>query len=579
MINDRNGNRNCGNWFAALLVTVVAASVSASEFQLNSGYQFFPLEIQVNNESIAVRSFRLTGSLDANLAGSGSLVLDGRTGSPNEFGDVTERSAGLVKELPFQISRSVEQSNRGFGTGGIGMGRDRFEITFPGHSVNQKFALIFGEPSYLPHQLLIGSSTTPSAFEPEGGTQFRIQMEGEPALARLIASEPTEGSIRLSGIYTTAKNQLRQLTIETRADGTAQLILNPNNLGLTWLGDIGFMTSMGYRPNPVVIKKIDIADPLNRGRKLFRIRSESQQNTNEAVLVMGPANDSPDHRLLIYRGETIWTLVPLIEDAWGDTLIRAYQAQSLPATEQAVLKFLEIELKGRFSMHPSKGHVSSLTIRGKGNLPSMQTVWEGLTSLESLDINRCNLRGSALDGVSSLSQLTYLGVRECTLDRASIEAISTLSLLETLAVSNCRGYTNPDLVSLSGMTGLKNLRLDNESVAREPDWAVNAFSHEGLLALQLPASLSSLNLMGQNLSDESLKELSRLPSLTQLYVSGAGITDQGIEMLSDFPALKFIQLTQTSVSDEALQSLKKKLPDLRVEHHNWEHRKGNDTLE
>ena len=225
---------------------------------------------------------------------------------------------------------------------------------------------------------------------------------------------------------------------------------------------------------------------------------------------------------------------------------------------------------------PTKGHVSILTIFGNGNLPSMQPIWEGLTSLDSLDIQQCDLRGAVLKGISNLTRLNYLGARGCTLDRASMEAISKLSSLEALSLSDCRGYTDADLVSLSGMTGLTSLRLDNESVTREPDWAVHSFSHEGLVALQLPASLKSLNLMGQNLSDASLKGLSRLPALSELYVSGDGITDLGIAMLVDFPALKFVQLTQTSVSDEALRALKEKLPDLQVEHHNWEHPKEND---
>lgn len=295
-------------------------STASVRFEVESDYQFQPIELRANGETNMVRTVRIQGEYDDNGIGEGTMTFDSRQGLPNEFGDIVARAPGPMRELRIELRRLPVPSNPLYQPGfePDTLGRERFQITFPVDRINMAFAWIGGETSKCPHLLLIGSLHNTDEFALAEDVTYRLRMGGESMLSKIAPSEPMGGAISLSGIYVNGRQELRQLSIGTDFSGSGTLTLNPNRFGLTWFGEIGMSTMRGYGPTRVSVGAVEMPDPLNRGRKLYRIVSENPLDRNEAVLVLGAYRGSMDHRLLIYRGEHIWTSVWLDDGAWGE---------------------------------------------------------------------------------------------------------------------------------------------------------------------------------------------------------------------------------------------------------------------
>ena len=306
---------------ACLLGGALCVSSAAVKFELESDYQFQPIELRVNGETNAVRTIRIRGEYDENGIGDGKMTLDSRQGLPNEFGDIVSRGPGPTRELRIKLKRLPVPTNRLDQVGEtqtIPPGFERIQITFPNDHVNLALAWIGGEQPMHPHLLLIGSLHNTDEFAMTDDVTFRLGMKGTPAVRPRTSPRPVGESLALSGIYTNARLELRQVIVRTDFSGSDTLGLDPNRFGIGWFGGMGMRTMIGYERIPVSVRPIEITDPLNRGRKLYRIVSENPLDRNEAVLVLGADQDGGDHRLLIYRGETIWTSVRLVaEDLQG----------------------------------------------------------------------------------------------------------------------------------------------------------------------------------------------------------------------------------------------------------------------
>ncbi len=77
-------------------------------------------------------------------------------------------------------------------------------------------------------------------------------------------------------------------------------------------------------------------------------------------------------------------------------------------------------------------------------------------------------------------------------------------------------------------------------------------------------SVQWIELSGNPIGDDALRELTAFPQLTQLFLDGTRITDEGLLHLTRLPHLMVVDLQNTQVTDAGIQRLRQSHPDLEI---------------
>jgi hypothetical protein len=130
----------------------------------------------------------------------------------------------------------------------------------------------------------------------------------------------------------------------------------------------------------------------------------------------------------------------------------------------------------------------------------------------------------------------------------ALRKLSTQTRIQTLQLGG-QQVTEENLVYLSGMTGLEELLIS---------WGM-AVNDESIAPIARLTNLRELTLTLTKLTDKGLKQLGRLRNLERLQIEGSGFSNEGLTHIRGLTHLKSLSLTvrdgNNTISDEGLDGL------------------------
>jgi hypothetical protein len=170
----------------------------------------------------------------------------------------------------------------------------------------------------------------------------------------------------------------------------------------------------------------------------------------------------------------------------------------------------------------------------------------------------CDLRASGI--------LLWYAHEECRMSTSPKPAEVHWSVFAAKEAAKMRGFREPESVfdhlfeSVHGVRIIGNrsigFRVPSDGV-REAEW-VNLVS-------QL-ASVRELFLMGDGISNESIRTLCHLKHLETLYVYNCSLTDAAAEDITRIQTLRCLCLYESEVTSEAVCKLRRALPNCTIKH-------------
>lgn len=171
--------------------------------------------------------------------------------------------------------------------------------------------------------------------------------------------------------------------------------------------------------------------------------------------------------------------------------------------------------------------ITELTIPNTLSELSDLSYFIGLTNLTLQ-----NYHGGDFSFLSSMPQLEYLDLSESSVSSLALEFIGSLPSIQTLNLNSC-GIT--DISSLSNLSSLKTLLLDNNNIesvaplAACPNLQVLTLSSNGLTDISPISNLNSLTELDLSYNTPStLAPLGQCPNLQILNLSNCSLTDISI---------------------------------------------------
>jgi len=202
-----------------------------------------------------------------------------------------------------------------------------------------------------------------------------------------------------------------------------------------------------------------------------------------------------------------------------------------------------------------------------------------LPKLEVLDVSYTAVRSNSLTLLSRCKLLKTLGLNGC--DLRSINSTSIPPSLRDLSLREAAGVDDSFVLkaNLSGMThfNVSKTKVTGKSI---PVLAKNGnFTFLGLSALGLsdkdvrPLSgmrqIKTLILDGNPLTSDGIRFVRGLAFLHGLSLNSTNVDDSSIATLKNCKALRFLSLAYTKISRQGLESLRKSLPNCRIEHNSY----------
>lgn len=240
-------------------------------------------------------------------------------------------------------------------------------------------------------------------------------------------------------------------------------------------------------------------------------------------------------------------------------------AQLTQLTELALVNLVGI---GKQSPLATLTHIHSLTLRSSEvDDASVEGVLAVLSSLTKLDLESNYVTGAGVYALAAaMPQLRVLNLAANDIGAARgsdhlcftrLTALTELDLSGNPIVAArhwlARKSALKHLAFLQDMPSLTALRLDGHS---------GGIEDAGLFYLTRLASLTSLSLRNNTLSDNCVPKLVKLTALRELDVGGNGISNRGMQQLTVLTQLRRINISHTVLSDTALAHLTR-LPLLR----------------
>ena len=87
-----------------------------------------------------------------------------------------------------------------------------------------------------------------------------------------------------------------------------------------------------------------------------------------------------------------------------------------------------------------------------------------------------------------------------------------------------------------------------------------------LIGIDYFASVTTVELLGREVTDAGLEHLKRLTSLRRLFLSGTQISGAGLEYLKGLTRLVLLEVDDTEVSDIGVSELQQALPNCDIVH-------------
>ena len=185
------------------------------------------------------------------------------------------------------------------------------------------------------------------------------------------------------------------------------------------------------------------------------------------------------------------------------------------------------------------------------------------------------LARQALSAVPRLRGLVLLSIYARMTD-ADIEPLTRLAALHSLRLAGeCSGLTDMGCRSLSGLTSLHHLMIDNApitdagltSLAKLPhlttlslngseadrsEPSLFAVAGTGLAGLK---HLRNLDLRSAALNGSTLRHMGRLPDLQNLWFAGNAITDDDLRALAPLTNLKWLEIHDSRINGTGFRAL------------------------
>jgi len=121
---------------------------------------------------------------------------------------------------------------------------------------------------------------------------------------------------------------------------------------------------------------------------------------------------------------------------------------------------------------------------------------------------------------------------------------------------NFRGAEKPDAALYTQLKSIPSIV--------ELNLAGMKFAPEDLANIAGLKNLTTLNLSTTNITDDGLAAVENLEKLSSLNLFSTGITDAGLGHLSRLKNLRRLYLAETKVSDAGVETLKKALPEVKI---------------
>ena len=188
-----------------------------------------------------------------------------------------------------------------------------------------------------------------------------------------------------------------------------------------------------------------------------------------------------------------------------------------------------------------------------------------LSDLVALDLEICdNVTDACCDVLSRMKQLQALNLKKTAFepDRISAAGLQKLVALQGLEVLNLYGDAIND-ETLKDLKPFSNLR--------ELDLSLTSVTDAGLIQLASLKKLASLTLLysegfaGPKITNAGLKPLSQMTQLSSLNLVGAKVDDAGIDELIQLQNLKQLTLVGSRLSADGLKQLRMALPNCEVD--------------
>lgn len=179
-----------------------------------------------------------------------------------------------------------------------------------------------------------------------------------------LADGPLGTKVHFDAIhYALGKEHPRQLIVRGTLGGAGELDLNPNGLMLGPDGEIWGSILLGWASIPVRIELADTPDPDGKGREVYDIVRERDDDTREYSLVLA-ANEAGPHHLLIRQGENVVGTYPLVDpDRKEQQRLAPRLAKASPAEQEAIVELRKVVgYSFRFRLE-SKDAVTFLAVR------------------------------------------------------------------------------------------------------------------------------------------------------------------------------------------------------------------------
>lgn len=217
----------------------------------------------------------------------------------------------------------------------------------------------------------------------------------------------------------------------------------------------------------------------------------------------------------------------------NDTIL-ALKSQMHPTTTlYQIVLLAKLLRKNFFEWTPEEFDFSAVTDLDLSHYPA--------TGIKKILLHFKSLRKINLTGCSFLSD-------------DDLKAVADFPKLESLSLRDCPQITDAGLKHLSFLYELKQLDLSH--FALSPTNKNLKVTDLGLRYLRCCTKLERLDLSNCNITDVSLKELSKFIRLKYLNLTGCDqISDQSMSSISDFAQLRTLHLTGCNISDHSIPYL------------------------
>ncbi|QDT73390.1 hypothetical protein I41_25790 [Lacipirellula limnantheis] len=442
-----------------------------------------------------ITSFKIKGEARAGEDGSAQLSLNSSPLTFNEFGDVELTEVRPPRAITVALIRHSSENHE------ISL----FEISSPKLQSPQKALLLLKHDDPQSGQLLIGKMR-----RSEPGIAGSISLSEIALLRNDRASQKIEVSQqKLRDDIVMYSPQNPRVFLKGQLGGNGTLMHNENHTGVEWrkCSIMHYATAMAFPHKPLTMEPVELADPLNQGRRLFRLAFAAPSELGEVFLVVSPAAAGP-HRLIIREAGQTRRVLPLTPEGIEPWAKLQTAFSQLPLSEQnAITRISDASSTNFFHDYIIRsGHVIYISLSHDHANRETLAQLRDLPQLFDLRIKYSNVPPEVLaDALSELKGVTSLELHELQYTPDLLEAIGKMPKVESL-------------------------------------WLTNT-----------PKTL---------LTNESLRRLSGgAPRLQELHLSAFGPADEGFLHLAQLPSLKKLSLNAPQASEEGLKRLRDAMPN------------------